>query len=85
MRAIQLEIPQEVMLSLKMPPQFMRQQLLQELAISLYANEYLGFGKARKLAGLSTWEFAEQLGRRGILRHYNDDDLEEDFRFAHET
>lgn len=82
MRAMQLEIPQEVMLSLKMPPQFMRQQLL---AISLYANEYLGFGKARKLAGLSTWEFAEQLGRRGILRHYNDDDLEEDFRFAHEA
>ena len=84
MRTMQLDIPQDIVLSLKMPQQFMRQQLLHELALSLYANGYLGFGKARKLADLSTWEFAEQLGKRGILRHYSDDDFEEDVRFAHE-
>ena len=56
--------------------------LTEELAVYLYAQGYLSFGKARKLADLTKWEFAERLGSRGIPRHYTENDLEEDLRFA---
>ena len=82
MQAIQIEIPQDVMLALKIPQQRIKATLTEELAIDLYAQGYLSFGKARKLAELTKWEFAERLGSRGIPRHYTEHDLEEDLRFA---
>jgi len=82
MHAIQIEIPQDVILALKIPQQRIQATLTEELAIYLYAQGYLSFGKARKLAALSKWDFAERLGERGVPRHYTEDDLEEDLRFA---
>ncbi len=85
MQAVHLEIPQDIVLSLKMPSQTVQQQLLEKLALSLYAEGYLSFGKARKLCKLSKWEFVEQLGKHEILRHYTEDDLDEDLAFADEN
>ncbi|MDY0095632.1 MAG: UPF0175 family protein [Candidatus Vecturithrix sp.] len=82
LQAIQIDIPQDVMLALKIPQQRIKATLTEELAVYLYAQGYLSFGKARKLAELSKWEFAERLGARGIPRHYTEQDLEEDLRFA---
>jgi predicted HTH domain antitoxin len=82
MQAIQIEIPQDVVLALKIPQQRIKTTLTEELAVYLYAQGYLSFGKARKLADLTKWEFAERLGARGIPRHYTENDLEEDLRFA---
>lgn len=84
MKAVQIEILKDIVLSLKMPQEKAKERLTEELAIYLYAEGYLSFGKARKLAALSKWEFAEQLGRRQIPRHYTQEDLEEDLRFAYE-
>ena len=84
MQTVQIEIPQDVILALKIPQQRIQATLTEELAIDLYAQGYLSFGKARKLAALSKWEFAERLGARGIPRHYAEEDFEEDLRFAHD-
>jgi predicted HTH domain antitoxin len=48
------------------------------LAIRLYQEDLLNFGKARQLAQLSKWEFYELLGRGNIIRHYEMADLETD-------
>ncbi len=82
LQAIQIDIPPDVMLALKIPQQRIKATLTEELAVYLYAQGYLSFGKARKLAELTKWEFAEKLGSRGIPRHYTEQDLEEDLRFA---
>ncbi len=84
MQAIQIEIPQDVILALKIPQQRIKATLTEELAVYLYAQGYLSFGKARKLADLTKWEFAKRLGSRGIPRHYTEDDVEDDLRFANE-
>ena len=84
MKAIQIDIPKDIVLSLKIPQNRVKEALTEELALYLYAQGYLSFGKARKLAALSKWEFAEQLGKREIPRHYTEEDLEEDLRFANE-
>ena len=80
--SIQLEIPDSVVEALRLSPVDQEQQLLIELALALYAQSLLSFGKARELAGLSKYEFGVLLGRRGIPRHYSADDLEDDVTYA---
>ncbi len=69
-----LEIPQDVLDSARMTAD----QLLIELAVSLYAQGRLSLGKAHELAGLSLWEFRQTLGLRQIAPHFDAEDLEQD-------
>jgi predicted HTH domain antitoxin len=56
---------------------------MEELAVTLYAQGILSFGKARELAGKSKYEFGLLLGKRQISRHYTTEDLEDDIAYAH--
>jgi predicted HTH domain antitoxin len=60
----------------------MRQELRRELAIALYAQGMLSFGKARELAEMETYEFGKLLGERQISRHYGREELEDDIAYA---
>ncbi len=84
-RSISLNIPEDIILSLKIPKNKIHEELLKELAITLYERHILSFGKARELAKMSKWEFHDELGRRKTPRHYTENDLEEDIKFARET
>lgn len=80
--SIQLSIPDSVVQAMRLPSAQQQQQLLLELAITLYARGILSFGKARELAGLGKYEFGLQLGKRGVVRHYSADDLQDDVTYA---
>ena len=71
---IGIEIPQEVLHATRMTPQ----ELKRELAISLFQQDKLSFGKARETAGMNKWEFQQLLGVRGITIHYDVADYEQD-------
>ena len=77
-----LDIPESVAKSLKLPAPGVEARLRAELAITLYAQGILSFGKASELAGASRFTFAELIGQRGIPRHYTDDDLGQDLGYA---
>ena len=77
-----LHIPRDVDMALKIPDRQKESVLLKELAVTLYLQEILSFGKARQLAGMSKWEFHDELGKRKIDRHYTEDDFEEDFQYG---
>lgn len=77
-----LEIPSAVAQSLRLPAQQQERQLLIELAVALYAQDVLSFGKARELAGMEKLEFGQLLGQRGVPRHYAEDDLAADLDYA---
>lgn len=79
---LRLEIPEKIRQALRLPPQRQKQQLLIELALSLYSQGILSFGKARELAGLRKYEFGILLGERDIPRHYSEADLKEDIAYA---
>ncbi len=68
MQSIQIEISEEIVLSLKIPKERAKAQLTEELALQLYREEFLSFGKARAPAKLSKWDFAERLRKEGIPR-----------------
>lgn len=77
-----LEIPDQVAQAIRLPLVDQQQQVMTELAIALYARGILSFGKARELTTLSKAEFGLLLGRRGIPRHYTEQDVEDDIAYA---
>jgi predicted HTH domain antitoxin len=79
---LELHIPDSVAQAIRLPEERMAQELVVELAIALYAQGLLSFGKARELAGMGKYEFGKLLGRRGILRHYGQEELEDDLTYA---
>ncbi|GAB4524108.1 MAG: UPF0175 family protein [Anaerolineae bacterium] len=80
--SIQLQIPDSVVQAIRLPEKRIAQELLVELAVALYAQELLTFGKARELAGLGKYEFGRLLGERGVARHYGQDELNDDLAYA---
>ena len=77
-----LQIPDSVTQAIRLPEGRMKEDLLLELAVALYAQGVLSFGKARELANLTKFEFGQVLGRRGIVRHYGQEELEDDLIYA---
>jgi len=71
---VSIEIPREVLNATHMTPE----ELRQELAIHLFEQGKLSFGKAREMARMTVWDFQQTLGARGISVHYDQQDYEED-------
>ena len=71
---ISIEIPKEIVHIARMTPQ----ELRQELAIHLFQQGKLSFGKAREMAEMTAWAFQQLLGTRGIAIHYDVQDYEQD-------
>ncbi len=80
--ALDLRIPDSVTEAIRLPEDAISGQLLVELAVALYAGGMLSFGKARELTGLSHYEFARLLGKRSVVRHYGQQELEDDLAYA---
>ena len=80
--ALHITIPDSIIQAIRLPEDRISQELMIELAISTYSQGLLSFGKARELSRLGKFEFAQLLGRRGIMRHYGRDKLEDDLIYA---
>jgi len=79
---IHLEIPDTVTDAMRLPVGERQQRILIELAVSLYAQGILSFGKARQLCGMTKYDFGVLLGKRSIPRHYTQEDLQDDLNYA---
>lgn len=77
-----LTIPDEVLETMKLPKKQAERELQKELAFLLYEREMVSMGVARRLGRLTKWEFVEGLAERGIRRHYEEKELEEDIKYA---
>jgi len=80
--SITLEIPDSILEGLRLPEGELEARLRTELALALYAQRMLSFGKAAELAQTSRFRFAELAARRGIERHYTEQDLLADLSYA---
>ncbi len=79
---VHLDIPESVASSLRLPAPEVEPRLRSELAVALYGQGILSFGKACELAGSSRYSFADLLTSREIPRHYTDSDLMLDLEYA---
>jgi predicted HTH domain antitoxin len=57
-----------------------QQELLVELAVHLFEEDFISLGVAKSLAGMSTAQFMKLLGSRNIPLHYDVEELEEDVK-----
>ena len=76
--SITIEIPKNILHAMKIPEKELPERLKIELAIRLYQTGMLTFGKARKLAGMTKWDFQQILGVENIPGRYDVDELEKD-------
>ncbi|GAB4505730.1 MAG: hypothetical protein Fur0043_27280 [Anaerolineales bacterium] len=79
---ILIEIPDNVARAIRIPRKEQQRQLKTELALSLYTQGILSFGKASELADMTKLEFSLLLGKRNIPRQYDETDLKDDIAYA---
>ena len=80
--SITLPVPDSVARSLRLPENEAEARLRCELALTLYSQGILSFGRAAELAALSRYRFADLVAERGIPRHYGDEELAEDLAYG---
>jgi len=80
--SITLDIPNNIHEALHVTPAEAEARLKLELAVSLYAQNALGLGKAAELAGMSRLDLNDILAERGIPMHYGEKELAEDIAYA---
>jgi predicted HTH domain antitoxin len=71
---ISIQVPREILHATRMSPE----ELRRELALYLFQQAKLSFGKAREMAGMSVGAFQQLLGSRGIPVHYDLQEYAED-------
>jgi predicted HTH domain antitoxin len=79
---VSLHIPDSIAQAIRFPEPRLERELMLELAVALYIQDALSFGKARELAGMSHIDFAQLLGARGAVRHYGPSELDDDIAYA---
>jgi predicted HTH domain antitoxin len=73
---VSIEVPREVVHITRMTPD----ELRRELAIYLFQQGKLSFGKAREMAGMTAWAFQQLLGSRSVPVHYTVEEYEQDLK-----
>lgn len=79
---LQISISDSIVQALRLPEKRIEQELRRELAIALYAQDILSFGKARELAEIDKYEFGQLLSLRRVERHYGFAELDDDLSYA---
>lgn len=79
---LQITISDSILQAIRLPEQRVEQELRRELAIALYRQNLLSFGKARELAEMDKYEFGQLLAHRGADRHYSWEELNDDLTYA---
>jgi predicted HTH domain antitoxin len=80
--SVRVHIPDSVAQAIRLPEDRIDEELRVELAIALYAQRLLSFGKARELAEKGKYEFGRLLEEREVPRHYGPEELEDDIAYA---
>lgn len=73
-----IDIPEEIILSAKIPRKNFEKEIKKELAIQLYREGIITYANARRLSNLSKIEFHFLLGERKIPRQYDLQDFVKD-------
>ncbi len=66
MTTIEVEVPDTVFRALRESPAEVARDIRVAAAVDWFARGLVSQGRAAELAGISRWDFLEELGRRGV-------------------
>ena len=75
---VSMELPRDVLLAADISTVSASTEIMKFLAIHMFKERLISFGKAAELAGMDKLAFMELLGSKGIPLNYDVDDYEED-------
>lgn len=78
MKAITLEIPEDIARHLRVPRKGARELLLEELALRLFEDGIMTAAQGARLLKMQRWEFERVLARNEIPFHGDADELKQD-------
>jgi predicted HTH domain antitoxin len=84
MKTLLIEIPEDIIPHLRLPPRNLKQELKKELAVHLYAEGLLPQASACHLAEMNRIAFERLLGERQIPVRYTSEDLDRDLQALRE-
>lgn len=80
MQTVAIPVADEVLFTLKIDIQRMRNDFMQSLAMQYFREKRLGLGLAAHMAGMGKHEFVHLLGRHGVdIYQYSEDELQDEF------
>ena len=83
MLMIQIEVPEEIFLSLKETPEEFTQEVHRAAAAKLYEMGKMSSGRAAELAGMSRIQFLQDMGHYGVsIFDLTHEELEQDLQNA---
>ena len=83
MKTIQIEISDELFLSLKESPEELSREIRRAAAAKLYELGKISSGRAAELAGISRVQFLQTVGRYGVgIFQLSEEELAQDLRNA---
>jgi len=77
---VEIELPEWV----RLPRGEVERRVKVELALRLYQKGIVSMGQARRLAGLSKWDFLELLAKEKIPLSYDVEEVEKDLKTVEE-
>ncbi len=80
MGSIVIEIPDEIVAWMKVPYGEAAERVRRELAVRLYERGLITFGMARKLLGMTRWQFDDLLGEQDVVRSYDVEEFQKDLK-----